>query len=104
LSRNILKNKVDAFHNLFQSGELSLHDFHFIVAHPDILPELVSVRGLMKRKFPNQKSGMWTQEVVSYSVKSSYNQVNVISFAENRIVLKGLSSFKHRDVLGIMLN
>lgn len=40
-----------------QSGELSLHDFHFIVAHPDILPELVSVRGLMKRKFPNQKSG-----------------------------------------------
>ncbi|PNF43636.1 hypothetical protein B7P43_G00697 [Cryptotermes secundus] len=40
-----------------QSGELSLHDFHFVVAHPDILPELVSVRGLMKRKFPNQKSG-----------------------------------------------
>lgn len=40
-----------------QSGELSLQDFRFVVAHPDILPELVSVRGLMKRKFPNQKSG-----------------------------------------------
>jgi hypothetical protein len=45
----------------FQSGELSLQDFHFIVAHPDILPELVSVRGLMKRKFPTQKSGTLKQ-------------------------------------------
>jgi hypothetical protein len=62
LSRYILKIKVDPLHDLFQSGELSLHDFHFVVAHPDILPELVSVRGLMKRKFPNQKSGMWKQE------------------------------------------
>ncbi|KDR21469.1 uncharacterized protein LOC110827986 [Zootermopsis nevadensis] len=40
-----------------QNGELSLKDFNFVVAHPDILPELVLVRGLLKRKFPNQKSG-----------------------------------------------
>ncbi|XP_069688986.1 large ribosomal subunit protein uL1m [Periplaneta americana] len=40
-----------------QNGELNLQDFHFVIAHPDILPELVSLRGIMKRKFPSQKSG-----------------------------------------------
>ena len=65
-SRYILKSKhtgspilMDSL--LFQNGELSLQDFRFIVAHPDILPELVSIRGLMKRKFPNQKSGTLKQ-------------------------------------------
>ncbi|GJQ88194.1 mRpL1 [Trypoxylus dichotomus] len=41
----------------FQSGNLSVHDFQFILAHPNILPELVVLRGLMKKKFPNIKSG-----------------------------------------------
>ncbi|KAB0800271.1 hypothetical protein PPYR_03866 [Photinus pyralis] len=40
-----------------QSGSLSLQNFHFIVAHPSILPELVSIRGLLKKKFPNPKNG-----------------------------------------------
>lgn len=40
----------------FQNGALSLQDFNYVVAHPNILPELVVLRGLMKRKFPNPKN------------------------------------------------
>ncbi|ALC46210.1 mRpL1, partial [Drosophila busckii] len=38
------------------SGELLLSDYQYILAHPNILAELVALRGLMKRKFPNPKS------------------------------------------------
>lgn len=38
------------------SGKVILSEYHYIVAHPNILPDLVSVRGLMKRKFPNPKT------------------------------------------------
>ncbi|KAH8316020.1 hypothetical protein KR074_007630 [Drosophila pseudoananassae] len=38
------------------NGELLLSDYQYIIAHPNILPELVALRGLMKRKFPNPKS------------------------------------------------
>lgn len=41
----------------FQNGNLSVHDFQFVLAHPNILPELVVLRGLMKRRFPNVKNG-----------------------------------------------
>lgn len=37
-------------------GELLLSDYQYIIAHPNILAELVALRGLMKRKFPNPKS------------------------------------------------
>lgn len=40
-----------------QNGLVSLTDFNFIVAHPSILPELVVLRGLMKKRFPNPKAG-----------------------------------------------
>ncbi|XP_060526869.1 large ribosomal subunit protein uL1m [Cylas formicarius] len=40
-----------------QGGQLNLQDFRYVAAHPDILPELVVLRGLMKRKFPNPKLG-----------------------------------------------
>lgn len=40
-----------------QSGAVSLQNFQYIIAHPDILPELVVLRGLMKRRFPNPKLG-----------------------------------------------
>uniref|UniRef100_A0A6M2DR53 Putative 50s ribosomal protein l1 n=1 Tax=Xenopsylla cheopis TaxID=163159 RepID=A0A6M2DR53_XENCH len=46
-----------------QSGELSLSHFNYIIAHPNILPELVAIRGLMKRKFPNVNSGNLGVEV-----------------------------------------
>ncbi|XP_016987090.1 50S ribosomal protein L1 [Drosophila rhopaloa] len=38
------------------SGELLLSDYQYVIAHPNILAELVALRGLMKRKFPNPKS------------------------------------------------
>lgn len=39
-----------------QVGKVTLNEFQYIVAHPNILAELISVRGLMKKKFPNPKS------------------------------------------------
>lgn len=62
---------------LFQNGELSLQDFRFVVAHPDILPELVSIRGLMKRKFPNQKSGTLKQGKEWNTVMSDVHTVKL---------------------------
>jgi len=56
---------------------LSLQDFRFVVAHPDILPELVSVRGLMKRKFPNKKSGTLKQEKEWNAVVSDVHTVKL---------------------------
>nr|BAN20826.1 mitochondrial ribosomal protein L1 [Riptortus pedestris] len=40
-----------------EKGDLVLPDFQFVLAHPNILPELVALRGLLKRKFPNPKLG-----------------------------------------------
>jgi large subunit ribosomal protein L1 len=40
-----------------QNGDLLLSDYQYIIAHPNVLPELVSLRGLMKKKFPNPKNG-----------------------------------------------
>jgi len=50
-----------------QVGKVTLNDFQFVVAHPDILPELVAIRGLLKRKFPNPKMetlGLDVEEMV----------------------------------------
>lgn len=40
-----------------QSGDVKLADYQFIIAHPNIMPDMVAIRGLMKRKFPSPKSG-----------------------------------------------
>lgn len=40
-----------------QVGDISMHEYHYVVAHPDILPELVSIRGLMKKNFPSPRNG-----------------------------------------------
>ncbi|XP_072949883.1 large ribosomal subunit protein uL1 [Epargyreus clarus] len=40
-----------------QEGELKLGDYDYVIAHPNILTELVPIRGLMKRRFPNFRSG-----------------------------------------------
>ncbi|KAL9891626.1 mitochondrial ribosomal protein L1 [Glossina fuscipes fuscipes] len=36
-------------------GGLLLADYQYIIAHTNILPELVALRGLLKRRFPNPK-------------------------------------------------
>lgn len=40
-----------------QSGEINLQDYQYIVAHANVLADLVPIRGLMRKKFPNPKNG-----------------------------------------------
>lgn len=40
-----------------QSGDVKIADYQFVVAHPNIMPDMVAIRGLLKRKFPNPKNG-----------------------------------------------
>ncbi|KAG8333112.1 mitochondrial 54S ribosomal protein mrpl1 [Homalodisca vitripennis] len=47
-----------------EKGKVVLPDFRFILAHPTILPEMVTIRGLLKKKFPNVKSGRQTVTIV----------------------------------------
>lgn len=37
-------------------GNIRFADYQFIVAHPDIMPEMLALRGLLKKKFPSPKS------------------------------------------------
>ncbi|XP_044262259.1 39S ribosomal protein L1, mitochondrial [Tribolium madens] len=63
-----------------QNGAVSLQNFKYIIAHPDILPELVALRGLMKRRFPNPKMG--TLDVDLGGVVSRF--VNGISYTAKK--------------------
>lgn len=41
-----------------QNGDLQLSEYPFVLAHPNILPDLVVIRGLLKKsKFPNPRNG-----------------------------------------------
>ncbi|XP_076651094.1 mitochondrial ribosomal protein L1 isoform X2 [Halictus rubicundus] len=40
-----------------QNGNFHFKDYNYIVAHVDILPDLLLIRGLLKTKFPNAKLG-----------------------------------------------
>lgn len=40
-----------------QNGDLNLKEYDYILAHPNILPDLVTLRGLLKKRFPSPKSG-----------------------------------------------
>ncbi|XP_073961184.1 large ribosomal subunit protein uL1m-like [Choristoneura fumiferana] len=40
-----------------QEGAIKLREYDYVIAHPNILTDLVPIRGLMKRKFPNVRSG-----------------------------------------------
>ncbi|XP_037975532.2 50S ribosomal protein L1 [Plutella xylostella] len=46
-----------------QEGELKLPDYDYIIAHPNILTDLVPIRGLMKRRFPNLRAGTLDADV-----------------------------------------
>lgn len=39
-----------------QKGDVRLTDYNYVLAHPNIMPELISLRGLLRRKLPNPKS------------------------------------------------
>ncbi|GBP14578.1 Probable RNA-directed DNA polymerase from transposon BS [Eumeta japonica] len=54
-----------------QSGEIKVGDYEYVVAHPNIVTDLVPIRGLVKRKFPNVKSGTLDQDIVALVKKFS---------------------------------
>lgn len=67
-----------------QNGDLAMQDYKYILAHTNMLPDLVHVRGLMKKKFPNPKLGTLGNDVIdmihrfmngiTYSVVKDENQ------------------------------
>lgn len=69
---------VDVIGNI-QSGDIKMSDYQFVLAHPNILPDMVSVRGLMRRKFPNPRSGTLgsnlSEMVRQYLTGIQYNAV-----------------------------
>ncbi|XP_015184943.1 PREDICTED: 50S ribosomal protein L1 [Polistes dominula] len=46
-----------------KGGDVSLSEFQYCAAHPDILPDLLLIRGLMKKKFPTTKRGTLTPDL-----------------------------------------
>ena len=54
-----------------QNGKVLASDFDTILADPTILAELIVLKGLMKRKFPNTKAGTMHQDLVKNVVKYS---------------------------------
>lgn len=40
-----------------QEGDLNPEDYDVFIAHPDVLPDLAPLRGLISKKFPNMKKG-----------------------------------------------
>lgn len=40
-----------------QNGDLLLTDYDYVIAHTNMLADLLPIRGLMKKKFPNPKHG-----------------------------------------------
>ena len=42
----------------FQLGEVNLADVEYVVAHPNIMAEILLLKGLLKRKYPTPSAGM----------------------------------------------
>ncbi|XP_013781447.1 39S ribosomal protein L1, mitochondrial-like [Limulus polyphemus] len=47
-----------------QTGELTVQDFDHVVAHIDMLAELGTIRGLLKKSFPNRNKGNLGTDIV----------------------------------------
>lgn len=69
-----LAGGVDLIKSL-QKGDINLTEYPYIVAHPNIMPELISVRGLMKKKFPDPKAETLGLDVAEM-VKKCLNGIN----------------------------
>lgn len=46
-----------------QNGDFSIKEYDIIVSEPSILPELLLIRGIMRRKFPNTKNGTLSPDI-----------------------------------------
>lgn len=42
---------------ILQRGKITLPDFSFVIAHPEVMHELTVIRGLLRKKFPSLESG-----------------------------------------------
>ncbi|CAK9824196.1 50S ribosomal protein L1 [Anthophora retusa] len=52
-----------------QQGKFQFKEFDYIIAHADILTDLLLIRGLLKRKFPNLKAGTLGNDMSKLTVK-----------------------------------
>ncbi|CAK9795933.1 50S ribosomal protein L1 [Anthophora plagiata] len=52
-----------------QQGNFSFKDFDYIIAHADILTDLLLIRGLLKKNFPNLKAGTLSNDMGKLTVK-----------------------------------
>ncbi|CAK1541250.1 unnamed protein product [Leptosia nina] len=69
-----------------QDGTIKLGDYDYVIAHPNIITDLVPIRGLMKKRFPNVKSGTLDSDIsnlvkkfaagIQYRVVKDENQQN----------------------------
>lgn len=48
--------EIVAIH-FFQAGEIDLKEYDHYLAETEILPELVTIRGLIRKRFPTVRSG-----------------------------------------------
>lgn len=58
-----------------QKGDVSLSEYPYVVAHPNIMPELISLRGLLKRKFPDPRADTLGTDVAKM-VQKCLNGIN----------------------------
>lgn len=42
---------------VFQAGEINLKEYDHYLAETEVLPELVAIRGLIRKRFPTVRSG-----------------------------------------------
>lgn len=67
-------------------GNIRFADYQFILAHPDIMPEMLALRGLLKKKFPSAKNetlGMNLFELVSKFMNGLFISGRRDEFQEN---------------------
>ncbi|KAM3959938.1 mitochondrial ribosomal protein L1 [Aphomia sociella] len=48
-----------------QDGTIKLFEYDYVIAHPNMITDLVPIRGLMKRRFPNLRAGTLDPNLVN---------------------------------------
>lgn len=51
-----------------QSGEVNLANFNYVIAHPNILPELVAIRGKFNTFLPKFELNSFFYQILFYSI------------------------------------
>lgn len=72
-------------------GNIRFADYQFILAHPDIMPEMLALRGLLKKRFPSAKNetlGVNLFELVTRFINGIFISGRRDEFQENFGVVK----------------